>query len=225
MEPIDDFRATNPATHPKLMDRLAADFRDHEFDFRHTIQLICQSETYQRSSIANEGNETDFEFLSHAPTRELSAEVLADAISHATGVSENYDRHAAGEKAIELHKPGFQSEFLQILGRCTDEKTCEIGTTITGGIARQLQMINGAILNRRIEADDGRLQQLLDSGQDDSEIVDELYLRCLTRQPKPDERKFWLKQIDATKSPTSRVQLLQDLYWSLLTCREFLTNH
>ena len=35
VEPVDDFRATNPATHPQLLDRLAEDLIAHDYDFRH----------------------------------------------------------------------------------------------------------------------------------------------------------------------------------------------
>ncbi|PYI87433.1 MAG: hypothetical protein DME26_06190, partial [Verrucomicrobia bacterium] len=47
VDPIDDFRATNPASHPALLDALAADFVKHKFDLRHIIRLIMNSRTYQ----------------------------------------------------------------------------------------------------------------------------------------------------------------------------------
>ena len=43
VEPIDDFRDTNPASNPPLLDELARDFAAHGFDLRHTIRTIMNS--------------------------------------------------------------------------------------------------------------------------------------------------------------------------------------
>ena len=55
VEPVDDLRATNPATHPELLDALAADFVAHDFDLRRTLRLIATSATYARSSLTDPG--------------------------------------------------------------------------------------------------------------------------------------------------------------------------
>ena len=65
VEPVDDFRSTNPATHPALLDRLAIDFINHGHDIRHTLKVIAMSSTYARSSLAIQGNEADKRFYSH----------------------------------------------------------------------------------------------------------------------------------------------------------------
>ncbi len=225
VDPIDDIRSTNPPTHPELLEGLARDFQRNGYDFRHTIRLICNSAAYQRSSKILPGNETDERFYSRMPTGDLSPEVLADAISNVTSVSEAYNNHAAGTQAIQLHKPGTQSAMLETLGRCPDEKTCEIGVVLAGGISRQLQLINGEPLNRRVSDPAGRLHQLALSGQSDKEIIDELYLRCFSRNPAEAEINFWMEQLDLSTNETTRIKVLEDLCWSLLTCREFTTNH
>jgi hypothetical protein len=225
VDPVDDIRSTNPATHPQLLERLAQDFRQSGYDFRRTVRLICNSAAYQRSSVALSGNESDERFYSRMPVRPLTPEVLADAISDVTAVPEIFENHQAGTKAIQLHEPGIQSALLETLGRCADPKSCEIGVTLAGGISRQLQLINGDLLNRRISDPAGRLQQLVQSGKPEQEIVEELYLRCLARKPGDAESRFWSEQLNGPGETISKTKVLEDLNWSLLTCREFITNH
>ena len=50
VDPVDDFRMTNPPSHPALLDQLAADFVEHHYDLRHAIRLIANSRTYQLAS-------------------------------------------------------------------------------------------------------------------------------------------------------------------------------
>ena len=50
VDPVDDFRSTNPPTHPELLAALARDFREHGYDLRHLMKTIVLSRTYQLSS-------------------------------------------------------------------------------------------------------------------------------------------------------------------------------
>src|SRR6185503_16795951 len=59
VDPIDDFRATNPPSHPALLDSLAADFVKHKFDLRYLIRLIMNSRVYQLSAMPNDSNRDD----------------------------------------------------------------------------------------------------------------------------------------------------------------------
>lgn len=80
VEPIDDFRSSNPAVNVELLDALAKDFEDSGFDRRHVLRRILNSRTYQRRSETNPFNETDEILNSHARTRLLTAEQMQDAI-------------------------------------------------------------------------------------------------------------------------------------------------
>ena len=80
VEPIDDFRSSNPAVNVELLDALAADFVRAGFDRRHTLRVILNSQTYQRTSQTNESNVDEDLLGSHARTRMLSAEQMQDAI-------------------------------------------------------------------------------------------------------------------------------------------------
>jgi hypothetical protein len=51
VEPIDDFRPSNPAVLPEAMQILAKDFAAHNYDLKTLIKTICASDVYQRSSV------------------------------------------------------------------------------------------------------------------------------------------------------------------------------
>ena len=74
VDPIDDFRATNPPSHPALLEALAADFAAHKFDLRYLIRLIMDSRAYQLSAMPNDSNRDDDLNFSRAYVRRLSAE-------------------------------------------------------------------------------------------------------------------------------------------------------
>lgn len=85
VDPVDDFRSSNPPANVALLDWLAKQFVDCNFDRKQIIRLICNSQTYQRSSSSNASNELDEELFSHALPRLLSAEQMLDAISGVCG--------------------------------------------------------------------------------------------------------------------------------------------
>ena len=152
VEPVDDFRSTNPATHPDLLTKLADDFVAHGYDLRHTLRRIALSATYARSVNALPRNTADDRFYSHALRKPLEPEVLADAISDVLGVPDKYGDEPEGTRAVSLFDPNTKSDALDILGRCAREASCESSTGPIGGLPRKLHLFNGALLNARIGA-------------------------------------------------------------------------
>ena len=225
VEPTDDVRATNPATHERLLQQLSDDFIQHGFNLRHTIRVICSSETYGRSSRTVSGNESDDRFYSHALVRTLEAEVLADALTAVTGVADQYGDAPLGTRAVTLHDSLIASDALDILGRCAREASCESGVQSSAGLTRKLHLVNGDLINRRIVEPLGNLQLLLDSGVATDALINEFYLRGLSRPPSDAERSFWHQQFDTAPNSTQRPEIAEDFLWSLLTCQEFVTNH
>ncbi|MFP6764299.1 MAG: DUF1549 domain-containing protein, partial [Planctomycetaceae bacterium] len=128
VEPVDDLRETNPATHPQLLNQLAADFAGNGFDIRHTLTQICTSRAYSRSSTPLAGNIADDRFLSRAFQRRLAPAVLADAVSDVTGISEPFNGEPPGTRAISLPATNIPSQSLDILGRCATGMSCEAET-------------------------------------------------------------------------------------------------
>jgi hypothetical protein len=225
VEPVDDLRDTNPATHPALLDQLAADFIEHGYDLRHTLRLIAQSATYARSSQTRPENAADDRFYSHAWVRPLPVAVLLDAWSAVTGVPGQYGGLPNGSRAIALVDARLSSLSLDLLGRCPPGADCTGDAGAAGDLARALHVINGGALNDKLASQSGDLPKLLASGRTDVELVEEIYLRALCRFPTDEERLYWQQQLSGASPEFERRERWEDLLWGLLSCREFATNH
>lgn len=224
VEPLDDMRATNPATNPELLDALAEDFVKHKYDLRHLLRTIMQSRAYQLSSRKTPGNAADAANVHHAryTVRRLSAEQLADALDFATGTREKYAGLPLGTRAIQLPDSRVKSYLLDVFGRPARQITCECERTTQPNIAQALHLLNGDALNKKIADPKGRVEALLKAKRPLAESIEELYLVTLARPPRPDEvarARRWVAE-----APTPR-EGLQDLLWGLLNSREFLFNH
>jgi hypothetical protein len=219
VEPVDDFRVTNPPGNPELLDALAADFVAHGYDLRRLVRNVVGSNTYQRSSRAVDGNRGDDRFFSHAFVKPLPSQVLADAIAEATGVGDVYPGHPAGTRAVQLLDGRAPSYTLDVLGRCTRDVSCEADAR-GGGLSQALHLINGAAVNEKLRG--GVVERLLREEQSVAEIVEELYLRTFARFPDDAEREHF-EQVLVRAS--TRRDAVEDLLWALLNSREFVFNH
>ena len=225
VSPTDDLRTTNPATHPALLQALADDFIRSGFDIRHSLRTIASSAAYARDSRPTKANASDDRFYSHALVRPLDPEVLVDALSDVTSVPEIFGDLPAGSRAVSLFDPKTPSTALDILGRCSRASSCESLSSGPSGLARTLHLINGKLINDKLGAPQGFLRQFLNSPNTDSQLIEELYLRSLCRLPMEQERQYWLSELGTADTGSERRQIAEDFMWSLLSCREFLTNH
>jgi hypothetical protein len=220
VEPVDDFRATNPPTNPPLLDALAADFAAHGYDLHHLIRTITASNAYQRSSEPLPGNKDDKVLYSRFYPRRLLAEQLADSISQATGVEEKYTSQYPGARASQLPEPEIESYFLEVFDRPSRQLVCERKSTPT--LNQALHLVSGATLHGKITDERSRLKTLLASGGTPEMVAEELYLSTVSRPPDTDEKRFASEAIsragDARKG-------LEDVFWALLNSKEFLYNH
>lgn len=224
VEPVDDFRDTNPATHPDLLERLAEDFVNSGYDLRHTIRLIASSASYARSSNAIDGNKDDDRFYSHSIRTELQPEVLADAISDVLGVSEKFGGMPLGTRAINLVDPKINSRTLDVLGRCGRMDSCDDDSSRGGGLTQKLHLFNGDLLNARILAKNSRLQTLASNGKSRMEIVHQFYRAGFSRLPSDKEHRFWQSKL-SNADKNEQKKILEDFVWGMLTSEEFSTNH
>ena len=225
IEPVDDLRDTNPATHPALLDKLAADFQANGYRLRHTLRTIAVSTTYARTANATAENKDDDRFYSHALRRPLEAEVLSDAISDVLGIAARYGDEPDGTRAITLVNPKTPSTALDILGRCGREESCESDAGGITGLPQKLHLFNGALLNARIAAEGSRLSQMQSSGKTPMDIVKQFYLTALNRPPTGEESEYWKQKFVELKSKGEQRAFLEDFVWGLVTCEEFVTNH
>jgi hypothetical protein len=226
VDPVDDFRSTNPPTHPDLLKALAEDCRLHGYDLKHILRRITRSRAYQLSSTPHESNREDSLNYSHFIPKPLEAEVLLDAISQVTGVPEIFENGQGGQappgtRAIQLEVPDiYPSDFLQMYGRPNLQQIPEINASPS--LTQALHMLAGTTYTEKISGKGGRLDRLIQEESSHREVIQELYLAALSRLPSPLE----LAELEAVlgKRPEKR-RAWEDLLWSLVTSREFAFNH
>jgi hypothetical protein len=220
VEPVDDLRPSNLPSNPDLWDHLRADFAK-DFDLRRLMRGILVSAAYQRSSVTTPANELDRRCYSHYYARRLSAEVLSDAISRATGLPDAFPGYPVGVRAVQLPDPGLDSYFLDLFGRSPRVSACACEREGEVTLPQLLHMMNGDSVVKKINAGDGRLAKLLKAG-DDAKALEELFLATLSRLPRETERSVFAKQLAAAEN---KVEAWRDLFWALLNSKEFVFNH
>ena len=124
VEPVDDHRATNPPTHPALLDALARDLVAHGFDTRHTIRTILASEAYRRESRPVPGSPDDDRFYSHALARPCRLTCWSTPWPASRASPSRSATCRAGTSAGSLGDSRVASEPLDLLGRCRRESGC-----------------------------------------------------------------------------------------------------
>ena len=217
VEPVDDFRVTNPPTNEPLLNALAKDFVEHGYDLHHLIRVITASKAYQLSSVANEANREDRMAYSRYFPRRLTAEQLADSISLATGVPEHYNSLYPGTRASQLPEPEIDSYFLEVFDRPSRQLICERKQPPT--LNQALHLIAGDTIQRKITDPNSVVREL--SALPAEQAVEEIYLRTLSRRPDSEELAFAQAAIRKSTAPRG----LEDVLWAVLNSREFLYNH
>jgi len=223
VESVDDLRLTNPPSNEKLLAATANYLVEQKYDLKALMRAILLSSTYARSSQPLPGNMADTRFYSRYYPRRMMAEVLLDALSQATGSETKFSGYAAGTRAIELPDVNVASYFLQSFGRPERELTCECERTAEPSMVQVLHLSNGDTLNQKLEAKDNGLSKLLEANRSDAEIIDEAYLASLARLPTEAEKSRLVAAL--AEAGADRRLLIEDLYWSILSSKEFLFNH
>jgi hypothetical protein len=222
VEPVDDFRDSNPPSSAALLEALAQDFVAHGFDRKHIIRTILNSRTYQLSSRKNDFNKNDAKYFSHARTRLLTAEQLLDAICQVTTVPEKYAGLPAGTRATQLPSPDVDNYFLKVFGQPARETACQCERSNESNLSQALQMINGPLVHSKIRDEKNRLRVLLAAGKTNQDIITELYLAAFCRKPGEAEMAAATNHITASGD---QIRGLEDVCWALLNANEFLFQH
>ena len=221
IDQVDDVRVSNPPVNAELLDQLAAQFTEYNYDFKRLVRDICTSRTYQLSTRANETNATDFTNFSHASLRRIRAEILLDCISQVTDTKNKFRGLPTGARAVQISDGNTSNYFLKTFGRATRGSVCSCEVKVEPNLSQALHLLNGDTVNNKIVQ--GKLiERLVGEGKSTAEIIDELYIRCLSR--KPTEKEVAALTAEFAEG-TDQQQVLLDVFWSLLNSREFLFNH
>lgn len=215
VEPVDDFRSSNPPSNGPLLDWLAARFEKSGYDCKSLIRLICNSATYQRSSETNTSNGSDETLFSHAKLRMLSAEQVKDAIGAVTHalppVATAREKYATEAAYPEV------SAFTAAFGQPDRSSACTCERQSGPTLIQALELLNGPTAYAMADAAPGYY-----GAMDDGKLIDELYLAALSRLPLASEKVISQKYL---KNAANRTAAVTDVAWTIVNMREFLFQH
>jgi hypothetical protein len=240
VEEVDDLRLSNPASNEELLVAASQHLIDRGFDLKSLMRTILQSHTYQRSSVPLDGNRSEQRFYSRYYPKRLMAEVLLDAVSQVTDVPTAFthigfpggDRqetkeYPLGTRAIQLHDSAVESYFLKTFGRNSRAITCECERSDEPSMVQVLHVANGDTINGKLKEKENRVSRLLAAGHSNADLTDEIFLQTLSRFPIDEEKTRvveLLSQVPGEDAAEKRL-VVEDIFWSLLSTREFLFNH
>jgi hypothetical protein len=216
--PLDQMHSENPPSHPELLQWLARDTAEHQYDLRRLIRGLVLSRAYARSSRWTSEDLPRPDLFAVARLRPLTPMQLAlalrlattdPAVFSATLKPEEFDKRLGG---LEAGARG--------LGEAFDQP----GEDFQIGVREALFFSNSDRIARELLADGGdrllgRLKQLKDS----AEVVDTAVRAVLSRPPTPDERRLFSEYL--TQRADRPVEAYRQLVWALLTSSEFRFNY
>lgn len=223
VDPVDDFRVSNPPTNPALLDWLAQDFVAHGYDLKHLIRTILSSRTYQLSSEPNEHNLTDTKNFARGMKRRLSAEVLLDALGDITGMPETFSGLPPGSRAVQTWNHKLDSTFLDAFGRPNASLECPCERERKSSVIQALHLMNSNDLQTKLSAKEGKIAALVKGDSPEPQLVKQIYLAAYNRLPKVEELQTALKFY--TTPGATRQTATEDLAWALINSAEFVFNH
>ena len=232
VNPIDDFRPTNPATHPVLLDLLATEFIASGYDLRHMIRLITSSATYQLASEPNATNAGDEINYSHAIPRRLSAEQLLDTQAQVADAPLPIRDHPPGTRVVQVantikekrrrSKDDIVDVVLEAFGKPQRLLNCECERSDETTLAQAFQMISGPVLNGLLTGKANRLERLAKADQPAQQTLESLYWTALSRPPTATELEAGLQHLAKAETTEAKRGQLEDIAWALMNSKEFI---
>ncbi len=235
----DDMKPSNPAWSPELLAWLETELVSHQYDLKHLYRLILNSNTYQLDSKTTPWNAADVTGFSHYRMRRLDAEPLLDAINQITGGTEKYTSAIpepftvlpVDQRAITLADGSMESPFLELFGRPPRNTSFESERNTATSVFQAQHLLNSSYVEMKIERS-WQLAQVAKGSSGmlltidkvaNSNIVDDLYLRILSRFPVPEERQRATVYLESPKRKPG--ESVCDLVWAMINTKEFILKH
>lgn len=217
--PVDDFNDQNVPSLPKLLDGLAAEFKQYGFDQKRLIRWICNSDVYHLSYTANKTNEKSETngMFSRMQLKSMSPEQLFESLMVAT-------RSEAAESKDGRRQ--LRTTWLNsLVSNFGDDEGNEVN--FNGTVVQALLMMNGNEINTAISRPEkGTVALAAAKGRGNPQrAINELYLAALGRPAKPSEISNITKRMVMRVKDKDPIAPYQDLFWALLNSNEFMLNH
>ena len=152
----------------------------------------------------------------------MRAEVLLDIISQVTNTKNKFKGLPNGSSAVEIVDGKTSTFFLTTFGRATRDTVCSCEVALEPNLSQALHLLNGSTVNSKC-TQGGVVVKALAAKKTPSEIIDDLYMRCLARKPIATEKEKLMAFIG--EEGRSDADVLNDLFWAVLNSKEFIFNH
>jgi hypothetical protein len=223
VDPIDDFRDSNPPSNAMLLDALAKDFVESGYDRKHLLRVILNSRTYQASYQTTEFNRDDSKYFSHQEPRLLGAEQLLDAINRTLALEQKFGSLPAGTLATQLPAPDLvKVDFLKVFGQPERSTVCACERADDSNLGMAIELFNGPMIHEKLRDANNRFRKSLAAGKTVEEVVREIYLAAVCRPPSDIEWKAAREHCSKNPDP---VRGVEDICWALFNTDEFLFQH
>jgi hypothetical protein len=229
VDPVDDFRTTNPPVNPELLAALKQQFVAGGFRVRPLMRAILNSKTYQVSSVPNETNQDASHLFARVEPTRLTAEQTLDAVAQTLGASVKFGDQKPGTKAVQLagvrnggHRyspPEIGDSFLALFGKPERQLSCECERSGETTLAQTIELCGGDLIDQLLRDEKGRIATLLNREKSDGQIIDILYWSALSRAASAEESAAARAHVQ--RQPERR-QGLEDVAWAILNSNEFL---
>ncbi len=218
VDPVDDFSANNPPSHPELLDELARGFAENNFSIKFMVRSITSSKTYQRTSEKTHSSQSDASHFARMSLKGLTPRQLFDSVSQATGYFRPYQRRQPF--AVGINSP--EAEFLETFSNDSDRRTER-----SVSILQALSMMNGGFVTGATDLQNSQtLAAIVEYPfSSTADRIESLYLATLNRKPSKDELSRFVNYVDDGGTKGDSEQALGDVFWALLNSSEFMFNH
>lgn len=223
VDPIDDFSELNPPSHPELLDLLAAELVEHDFDLKFLVRAITASRTYQLTSeVRSDDDDTSPRLFSRMAVKGMTAEQLYNSIAQAVGTHETFDEAQQGRFRTTSTQNRFLEQFSDSNSGPTERQT---------SVLQALSMMNGQLITDATGLETSRtLAGIINyPGFDNSRRIDALFLATLNRKPHPEELNRFVTYVESEsvdqEADDNPARALSDVFWTLLNSSEFSLNH
>ncbi len=219
VEPVDDFRANNPPSHPELLEELSTFFVKSGFNIRELYRTLTKTKAYHMTSGTGGEDPPPPQLFARMAVKPLTAEQLYDSLSQALRRRPPPRESDSPSNSSLLDED--RQEFLAKM-----PLAARSATEYQSGVLQALTLINGSDMAAATDPKESGLLVALETPIfSDADRIETLMLATLSRPPNPEETSAFLGYLTDATSTRERRQALGDVLWALLNSAEFAMNH
>lgn len=216
VDPVDDMTKSNSPCVPELLDLLADDFIQDNYDVKNLIATIVNSRVYQLSSQTRQNTEP--QLFETGKMQMMNSDQLFNSMLVATSVDKALRLKSRDE--YEERKSMVKRYYVFLFDNDDNQGNQE---EFQGTIPQALFLMNGKMTNDALRPlASNTSSRVISDYEDPGRRIEELYLITLSRKPTAEESRKLVAYVSQNGNEGSAYE---DILWSLMNSHEFLFNH